>query len=130
MTFTSDSVFGGFTICQTTVGSDMTVFANSLGVSLNIGDIGTGCSPDSIGRDVSVIDNFVQATTGNGAIDIGNNRIGRDLVLQFNVSLNYIEVADNTVGRDANCSGPNFPSPSKDGAEDGPNHVGRSDTCD
>jgi hypothetical protein len=76
----------GFLICQTTVGSDMTVFANQLGVSLNIGDIGTGCSPNSIGRDLHVVDNSVEADDGPGTIDIGDNRIGRDMVLNFDIA--------------------------------------------
>jgi hypothetical protein len=78
---------------------------------------------------------------GFGPIDVGDNSVGRDLIVSDNATaggdFGWISVYENTVERDATCSN-NSPTESKNspgqldflGRSVEPNHVGRNDGCD
>jgi len=130
----------GYDICDTTVGHDLAFIGTGVQYEIEIGDnaplsqfnefCATSPSPgDAIGHDLVVAHNTA------GKIDVGNNQVGHDLVVADNTGgaaagdLGDIGVNDNVVSHDATCTG-NTPALSKDGPEDGGNHVGhRNNGC-
>ncbi len=130
--------YGGWDVCGTTIGHDLSITGANVAYEIEIGDQGPqdnefcgGLSPDTIGHDLVVSGNHA------GHIDVGNNSVAHDLAVSNNTTYDYdsgdpnaaagIGVDDNTVSHDATCVG-NSPALSKDGPEDGPNHVGHNDT--
>jgi hypothetical protein len=73
------------------------------------------------------------ANNTTGKVDVGNNSVGHDLNVSNNAASTAtgdtgdVGVDDNAVSHDATCAG-NSPALSKDGPEDGPNHVGHKNT--
>ncbi|HST26163.1 MAG TPA: hypothetical protein VLJ76_09230 [Gaiellaceae bacterium] len=128
--------FGGYDICDATIGHDLSITGANVADEIEVGDNGPqdnefcafpGPQPDSIGHDVTVSNNTA------GKVDVGNNSIGHDLNVNSNTASTStsdtggIGVDDNTVNHDATCTG-NSPGLTADGPEDGPNHVGHKDT--
>jgi hypothetical protein len=122
-------------VCSTTIGHDLSITGTVNDTVIVVGDVGpetsscsfVGLGPNSVGHDVVVAGNQVLGLFGFNSIDVGNNSISHDLDVKNNTAAS-IDVSDNTVGRDANCSA-NTPLPGPDGAEDGPNHAGHKNTC-
>ena len=127
--------YGGYDICDTTIGHDLSITKTNVAFEIEVGDNGgqdnefcafPGPMPDSIGHDVTVSNNSA------GKVDVGNNSVGHDLNVNNNSASTAtgdtgdVGVDDNTVSHDATCLG-NSPALSKDGPEDGPNHVGHID---
>jgi hypothetical protein len=131
--------YGGYDICDTTIGHDLTIPGTKIAYEIEVGDQGPQdnefCSyptsgPVHVGHDLNVSNN------STGKVDVGDTPVGHDLTVINNTASTAtgdtgdIGVDDNTVNHDATCKG-NSPALSKDGPEDGPNHVGhKDDGCD
>jgi hypothetical protein len=123
-------VFDG--ICELSVGRDFEVTRRSVTLGIGIGDhcAGLGRAANTIGRDLVVTHNAaLVGFFGPSSIEVGNNRVGDDLVFRDNVAAagGRLEVSGNVVGDDAICSG-NDPAVTQDPA-DGPNRAGDRNTC-
>ncbi len=130
--------YGGYDVCDTTIGHDLSITGADIAYEIEVGDTGPQdnefcgapgpvSQPDSVGHDLTVSNNTA------GKVDVGNNSVGHDLNVNNNFASTStgdtgdIGVDDNTVSHDATCTG-NSPALSKDGPEDGPNHGGHKNT--
>jgi hypothetical protein len=114
-------------VCDTTIKHDLRITGLTNSEEIEVGDLGEFCDgadsqPNTIGHDA-----VVNGNAFGTYIDVGDNSVGRDLSVSGDKGTagSYIDVSDNTVGRDATCFW-TVPGLSKDDGDDGPNSVGRN----
>jgi hypothetical protein len=129
-----------YSVCDTTVGHDLRATGlvsgprtfTSGAIEIGAGfDCSFALSPgDVVGNDLVVTDNQMgfPGDPVTSYIEVGNNRVGRDLTVSRNSAPapgGFIDVSLNRVGRDAICSDNTPPAT----AALGPNLVGGRNTC-
>jgi hypothetical protein len=120
-------VFDNF--CNLSVSRDLRITDRSVNLGFGVGGrcIANGQQPNAIGRDLIVTGNHaLSGFFGPSSLNVTDNHVGRDLVFSNNTAVpgGTLEVSGNVVGRDATCAA-NNPTVTVNG----PNVVGRSNTC-
>ena len=120
------AVFDG--LCDLSVGHDLRITNRWVTFGIGLGDDcpSKGRGPVTVGRDLVFSGN--QALTGffgPSSLGVGNVIVGRDLTVTRNSADGFLEVADNTVVRNATCRN-NTPAATLDALDprDGPNSIG------